>query len=74
MFKLLWCSWKEGAVESHLYAVIQRELSASKEFHGWGVTDKGNRLDFYFHLIKYILNYIKYFKGLVFAGAFLIQE
>lgn len=28
------------------------------------------RLDFYFCLIKYMLNPIRYFKGLVFAAAF----
>lgn len=52
----------------------RNKLDFKDEFLGWGVTDKGNRLNFYFHLNKYILNSIRYFKGLVFAAAFLIEE
>lgn len=81
MFKLLWHSWKEGAVESHLYAYKdnclhwkRNKLDFKYEFHGWGVTDKGKRLGFYFCLIQYMLNSIKFFKDLVFAAAFLIEE
>lgn len=51
----------------------RNKLEFKDEFHGWGVTDKGNRLNFYFRLIKYMLNSIRYFKGLVLPAAFLIK-
>lgn len=52
----------------------RNKLDFKDEFHGWRVTDKGNRVDFYFCLIKYTLKSIEYFKSLSIAAAFLIEE